>query len=182
MSERHPEIEIVYTMGGLAPDSDQPMPYELRDKLMATWRYIQQNIPGTEFNYDFWTEQSPRRSTYPACRAVMAAKMLNAHREQPMILAIQQAYYLSAKNPSDEDTLVDCAESIGLDRNQFTDTLRSSECDAAFAKDREQSRLLGISSFPSLVITRKDARFSIPVNYTRYSLTMEQIFEAHTLL
>ena len=42
--------------------------------------------------------------------------MLDEQLEDAMILAIQKAYYLQALNPSNEDTLVGCAESIGLDR------------------------------------------------------------------
>ena len=180
--KRFPDIEIVYLMGGLAPDSDQPMSTALKDKLMATWRYIQQNIPGTEFNYDFWSAQQPRRSTYPACRAVMAAKMLGPQWEQPMILAIQRAYYLDAQNPSNEDTLLACAESIGLDPGLFTRQLHSPDCEAAFAEDRQRSLQLGINSFPSLIISKGKSRYSIPVDYQQAALTLEHISEARSLL
>ena len=71
-------LDIVYVVGGLAPDSDQPMPMTMQDNLSNTWRHIQQHIPGIEFNYEFWNPTSnsmPRRSTYPSCRAVLAAKV-----------------------------------------------------------------------------------------------------------
>lgn len=182
LDEQLPEIDLVYIMGGLAPDSDEPMPAEMQHKLQATWRYIQDRMPGTQFNFDFWHKQQPRRSTYPACRAVVAAKMLDPKIEYPMILAIQQAYYLQALNPSNEDTLIACARSIGLDTHQFRTTLRSEECDRAFAADRQLSRSLGISSFPSLVIRRGKSRFNIPVNYNNAAGMMKQIREAASLL
>jgi protein-disulfide isomerase-like protein with CxxC motif len=57
---------------------------------------------GTEFNFDFWTKCQPRRDTYKACRAVIAASQQNA--EEAMIEAIQKAYYLRAMNPSEHDS------------------------------------------------------------------------------
>jgi len=93
-------------LGGLAPDSGQGMPSDMQRQLQDTWRRIQQRIPGTEFNFAFWKDCKPRRSTYPACRAVIAARMLVSTQEESMILAIQQAYYLRALNPSDDATLV----------------------------------------------------------------------------
>jgi putative protein-disulfide isomerase len=62
--------------------------------------------PDTQFNFDFWHQTQPRRATYPACRAVLAARRLNPAMENPMILAIQQAYYLQARNPSDDALLI----------------------------------------------------------------------------
>ncbi len=182
LRERYPDLELVYIMGGLAPDSDEPMPADMQDKLQATWKYIEERIPGTRFNFDFWRLQQARRSTYPACRAVMAAKMLNAELEATMILAIQKAYYLQALNPSNEDTLVGCAESIGLDPSRFTEVLRSEACEQAFAGDRELSHNLGISSFPSLVLTHDHDRFNIPVNYNNAKAMLKQIEEVLPLL
>ncbi|WP_370690724.1 hypothetical protein [Methylicorpusculum sp.] len=92
-------------LGGLAPDTDQPMPAEMQVKLKGIWQKIQQTLPGTAFNFDFWTVCTPRRSTYAACRAVIAARNQDFSKEEAMILAIQQAYYLDAKNPADLYTL-----------------------------------------------------------------------------
>ena len=65
-------------LGGLAPDSDEPMSDELLQRIPKHWRTIREML-GTEFNFDFWTECAPRRSTYPACRAVIAASF-QVHR------------------------------------------------------------------------------------------------------
>jgi putative protein-disulfide isomerase len=54
------------------------------------------------------------RSTYPACRAVIAAKNQADKFELPMINIIQKAYYLQEKNPSKDETLIKLSISIGL--------------------------------------------------------------------
>ena len=57
------EIELVMLLGGLAPDSDQPMPQQMQQYLQQTWKTIEAQIPGTQFNHAFWTDCEPRRST-----------------------------------------------------------------------------------------------------------------------
>src|SRR5512137_1547309 len=59
-------IKLVRVLGGLAPDTDEPMPQELRDKLQNIWRTIQVKVPGTAFNFRYWDGCTPRRSTYRA--------------------------------------------------------------------------------------------------------------------
>ena len=78
-------------MGGLAPDSNEPMTDEMREYIQMNWRKIEHSIPGTKFNYDFWSNCSPRRSTYTACRAVIAIRKQNPLLEERMINLIQHA-------------------------------------------------------------------------------------------
>ena len=72
MSDLPDNVQLVKVVGGLAPDSDEPMPQNLLEGLPKAWHRIH-DLLGTEFNFDFWTKCKPRRSTYPACRAVLAA-------------------------------------------------------------------------------------------------------------
>ncbi|MFT5132007.1 MAG: putative protein-disulfide isomerase, partial [Gammaproteobacteria bacterium] len=66
-------IELRYVLGGLSPDEDELMPESMQLSIKDHWQRIQQVVPGTKFNFDFWNVCKPRRSTYPACRAVIAA-------------------------------------------------------------------------------------------------------------
>jgi putative protein-disulfide isomerase len=159
IAKEYPQISIRYILGGLAPDSDEPMPLEMQEMLESTWRRIQQTIPDITFNYDFWRMCQPRRSTYPSCRGVIAASQQSAASEEPMILAIQQAYYLHAQNPSDTDTLMACAESIGLDVARFEKDLSSVGVGQLLQSNINQYRQLAtqasVSGFPSLVLSQK---------------------------
>ena len=173
------QIEIQYLVGGLAPDSDQAMSKELQEKLPQIWKTIQAKIPGTEFNFDFWTDCKPRRSTYPACRAVLAAKLLDASKEDAMILGIQHAYYLNAKNPSDLNTLEDVAESIDLDKLAFTKAISSQKIEDQLRNDINQSRYVGGAGFPSLVMRlgeNTNTRYQfIPIDYNNPDTIIENI-------
>lgn len=159
------EIKIVKLLGGLAADSNEPMPEPMQQYLQATWQKIQHQIPGVNFNYDFWTDCLPRRSTYPACRAVLAAREQAASFEDPMILRIQQAYYLEAQNPSDVDTLVALAADVGLDQAAFEQDMMSSKINNKLYEEIARCQAMNATSFPSLVLETQQGFNHLAVNY-----------------
>ena len=152
-------------LGGLAPDTDQPMPAEMQAKLKGIWQKIQQTVPGTQFNFDFWEKCSPRRSTYTACRAVIAARKQDNGKEEAMILAIQQAYYLEARNPADLNTLIELASEIGLDRERFAVDMKSPAVNQALMQEIEFTQRLQVKGFPTLLLEDNGVFTSIPHDY-----------------
>lgn len=159
-------IEVIRMLGGLAADSDSPMPDAMQQSLQQTWQVIQEKIPGTEFNFDFWANCLPRRSTYPACRGVIAARQQGAKYDKAMTYAIQTAYYLNAKNPSDDSTLIELAQHIGLDPVEFADALNSTKTQQVLADEIDFSRTLGVQGFPSLMLITNNTTQPIKVDYT----------------
>ena len=166
------EISWQSVLGGLAPDTDQPMPEQTRSMVQGHWRQIQSSI-GTEFNFDFWTACQPRRDTYKACRAVIAAARQQA--EEVMIEAIQKAYYLRAMNPSEPDTLVDLAVELGLDRSRFVDDFGSAHTETELRRQLLLRAKLNVSSFPSLVLERDSRRTFIGHYYQDYRTSLAEI-------
>ncbi|MEW8192982.1 MAG: DsbA family protein [Candidatus Thiodiazotropha sp.] len=162
-------------LGGLAADSMQPMPDDLRMRLQSTWRKIEKRIPSTRFNFDFWTRNTPRRSTYPACRAVIAARSIDPEMEDSMIIAIQQAYYLQARNPSDDATLIELAMEIGLEKRQFSKLLNHSSTQQKLDSEIAQSRRLGVRSFPSLVLQHEESYWPVAIDYLNAEPMLELI-------
>jgi len=161
-------------LGGLAPDSDQPMPHETRNMVQGHWRNIQSSV-GTEFNFDFWIKCQPRRDTYKACRAVIAAAWQGM--EEPMIEAIQKAYYLRAMNPSDPVTLGNLAEELGMNRSQFMQDLVSAKLETEFQGHLTLRRQLNVRSFPSLVLSCGSAQTLISHDYHDHQTSLVQISE-----
>jgi len=165
-------IRLVKIVGGLAPDSDEPMPDNLRAGLPNAWRKIH-DLLGTEFNFDFWTKCKPRRSTYPACRAVLAAGEQDQYDE--MIDAIQRAYYLRAMNPSDLETLEILAEEIGLDAEKFAQDIRSVEIEEELQKQVDFARQSPIDGFPSLVLEVGGSMIPITRDYKDPNPSLDHI-------
>ncbi len=160
-----PEVEIHNSLGGLAADTDEPMPLDLQQKLQSVWSTIQQKVPLTKFNFDFWHLNQPRRSTYPACRAVIAARKQGLKYEEKMILAIQQAYYLKAQNPSDDNTLISLANDIGLNASEFKLQLKQPEIEQQLNQEIAFNQSIQVTSFPSLILESHGVFHPILIDY-----------------
>jgi putative protein-disulfide isomerase len=175
-TEQLPEnIEVIRLLGGLAPDTDKIMPESTRQMVQQNWRRIEQLIPGVEFNYDFWTKCQPRRATYPACRAVIAAREQGDEFDDSMTRQIQQAYYRQARNPSDNETLIELAGEIGLDQGRFSEQLVADQTQQRLLDEIATARSIGISGFPSLVLQNDDEFESLLVHYTDADAIFRQI-------
>ena len=172
------EIRITRLLGGLAPDSSEAMPRSMQEMLQDTWRHIQLRVPAAEFNFDFWKNCSPRRSTYPACRAVIAATRMGQDLHEPMTRAIQRAYYLEARNPSDDSTLVAIAEELGLDKERFSKALHSEEVRDEFQQHVALCHRLNIPGFPSLLVHKDGVIRRIPVEFNDPGLQVSLIADA----
>ena len=70
--------------------------------------------------------------------------------------AVQQAYYLEARNPSDTATLIALAGEIGLDNVQFQQDLDSSTVQEAFDAELAQVRSFGVTGFPTVIWHQED--------------------------
>ena len=151
------DIPVRYVMGGLARDSDEPMPAETRAYIQDQWRKVTAET-GATFNWDFWDFCQPRRSTYPACRAVIAASYQDRLRE--MFEAIQRAYYQEARNPSDLSTLQELAEEIGLDAARFADDVDSDQAEKDLQLGFDLRRSMNANEFPSLIAFLGDNRIA----------------------
>ncbi len=164
-------------VGGLAPDSTDPMPESLQKSIRYNWQQIEKALPQIRFNYDFWEKNQPIRSTYPACRAVLSAKQQDPEFEKKMIQQIQYAYYQNAENPSLDQTLLKCAEQIGLNEAVFKKDYRSQMIDNELIKQINFSRSIGVTSFPSLRLDINQQIFPIKVVYDNVETMLEPIKE-----
>lgn len=169
------DIEVKRVLGGLAIDSNESMPDEMRSYLQNTWHKIQSKIPNTKFNFDFWTQCEPRRSTWPACRAVIAARQQGDCFDVQMTVAIQKAYYLQARNPSDDNVLIDLAIELGLDKNKFTADFKSEATQQQLNIEIAQSENLNAQAFPSLVYDNNGSIWPIPIDYLSTKIMLDLI-------
>ena len=175
LSELPCHIDVSYLLGGLAPHSNLPMPLETQKYVKDNWVKIQKVVPGTQFNYDFWTLNEPRRSTYLSCRAVISAKKQHPNFEVLMIKGIQKAYYLNAQNPSNEDTLIKIAKDIGLNEKLFKEDLKSTDVNELLLNQIQITKTMPISGFPSLVLAKEGNLERINIDYLNSNYIINQI-------
>ena len=165
-------IKLVYVVGGLASHSDEIMPKDMQEKIENIWYEIEENT-GAKFNHDFWKNCKPRRSTYLACQATILARYEN--KEDEMINAIQEAYYLKALNPSDASTLIELAKQIGMNEKKFEENLKSQKIEEDLQNELNFRRSLNVRSFPSLILKYKKELYPINIKYNDYKSMLTQI-------
>ena len=96
-------------------------------------------------------------------------------READMILAIQEAYYLRAMNPSDSETLVTLAGELSLDSGRFKTDLRSPDTETDLQHQVAFARRSPISGFPALALRSGDRLTAVRLNYKDYTETLEHL-------
>ena len=165
-------VKLVYVVGGLAPHSDEIMPKDMQEKIQSIWYEIEKST-GTKFNHDFWTKCQARRSTYLACQATMLAR--DENKENEMIDAIQEAYYLKAQNPSDASTLIELAKNIGMDEKKFEEDLKGQKIEEDLQNELNFRRSLYVKAFPSLILKYKKELYPINIKYNDHKSMLEQI-------
>jgi len=168
-------VTVKYLLGGLAPDSDTSMIAAQQAEIQGHWKAIQSRVPGTMFNFDFWRVCTPRRSTYPACRAVIAARRQKPLLEDAMIRAIQEAYYLQARNPSDDDVLVSLAATLGLKTEAFRADLNAPAAQKKLMADIRIHQGIGVRGFPGLVLETRGNYRQIRIDYNNANAVLHQI-------
>ena len=170
------KVVIDRVLGGLAADTDQPMPEDLQQAIQNIWRTIQKAVPGTTFNFDFWESCSPRRATHAACRAVIAVIRQAPELESEMILSIQKAYYRDARNPSDNSVLIDLAGALGLDPKRFAEDLDSLATTQELERQIAFAREMGARGFPSLILENRESGYRLlEIDYHNSDKILEQI-------
>lgn len=165
-------IVVENIVGGLAKETDEIMPIEMQNKIESIWYEIEEKT-GTKFNHNFWKTCKPRRDTYKACKAVLCAKEQN--KEIEMINAIQKAYYLEAKNPSDIETLLNLANDLQLDFEKFKSDLLEGKGEELLEKDLEKRRKLKVFSFPTLILQYKKELYPIQIEFNNTQKMLDQI-------
>jgi len=162
-------------LGGLAADTTEPMPTETQAMIQQAWQRIEQTVPNVHFNFNFWTENTPLRSTYPACRALLAAAQQAPELSSILRQNIQQAYYQEAKNPSLDKVLIECAKDSGLEVEKFSITLNSTKIKIKLAEHIQFARTLEVNSYPSLRLVLKEEVHNIAINYADATSMLTQI-------
>ncbi len=168
-------INMINLLGGLAQDTKEPMPVSLQNSIQQAWQKIEKTVPNIQFNYDFWLLNTPLRSTYPACRAILAARKQGAEFEPSILHAIQTGYYQKARNPSLQATLEECAAEVGLDTVEFIKDLTSPAINSKLQEEIQLARSMSVFSYPSLRLKRNEELFPISIDYLDHHTMINEI-------
>ena len=180
VEQEYPELRRVTVLGGLRQGEPMPMPDELIALIRQAWQRIEA-ATGQPFDHEFWDKHRPLATTVPACRAVVTARLLDPAREWSFMVAMFNAYFTRALDPSRRETQLSVAEEQGFDRAEFAAALDSDRVEVALRGDLKLTESMGIRGFPSLVLNLGGKFFLIspgcqPIDVLRKSINT--VYEA----
>lgn len=154
-------VALHLMVGGLRRERT-PMDAAGRSRTLAYWRAVHE-ASGQPFDFAAGLPEGLVYDTEPACRALVAARQLDAARAWPLALLIQQAFYTQGEDVTRPARLVELAERAGLSRDTFAECFDADATGAATAADFAWAENLGIAGFPTLLAER-DGQLALLTN------------------
>jgi len=145
-----PDFEFKLIVGGLRPGGTETMA-DLGDFLEHHWQEVEKRS-GQPVNYGIIGDSTFVLDTEPGCRAVVAARTMNADIELEFFKAVQHAFYVKNNDMRTAQTFIDIANEFGLNIDTFAKVFESEECKRNTRADFQLSHEMGVQGFPSVVI------------------------------
>ncbi|MCY1268539.1 DSBA-like thioredoxin domain protein [compost metagenome] len=146
-------IGMTLLLGGLRTGHGAALDPATRDRILQHWQAVQLGT-GQPFLFDNALPDGFVYDTEPACRAVVAARGLDAACAWALVKAIQHAFYAEGRDVTQAPLLAELAEGVGLPRIEFAEAFDSQENHLATLADFGRARDLGIAGFPTLLAER----------------------------
>jgi putative protein-disulfide isomerase len=121
-----------------------------RERTASYWRAVHE-ASGQPFNFEAGLPEGLVYDTEPACRALVAARSLDAKSAWTFAKMIQHAFYVDGRNVTLAPELVELAEAAGIPRVEFAERFDAQAVREATAADFDWARNLGIAGFPTLL-------------------------------
>lgn len=164
VDREYPELTRVTIMGGLRGESREQMSDDLMNLVRGAWLRIEE-ATGQPFNHDLWRLHRPLATTLPACRAVLAARLMAPEKEWPFMVGMFGAYFTRAMDPTQKDTYLDVAQTVGFNVMDYERQLESQSVEDALNEDLRTTRAFGITGFPTVVLSLKESHYLISPGY-----------------
>ena len=143
-------LPVRLVVGGLRPGTTEPMSAAAKSELAGHWVHVteasgQPFAPGGMAADDFVYD------TDPAARAVVVARRAGMDVALRFLHDAQRAFYAEGRDVTRTETLVELAETLGLDPDRFAEDLATDEAKQETWRDYAISRGAGVTGFPTLI-------------------------------
>ncbi len=149
------EVAIRLILGGLRPGTTESMDDAAKANIREHWDHVHE-ASGQPFDFAFFEREGFVYDTAPACRAVVAARRMDADQAMPFLRVLHRAFYAANTDITDRETLCGLAAQCGMDREDFGREFDGQETRVETRADFEISRQAGITGFPSLLAGDSD--------------------------
>jgi len=152
-----PDTPVELVLGGLRAYNSETMDEKLRAMLLTHWEKVAE-VSGLPFSMDALSHTGFIYDTEPACRAVVAARMLAPHAALNVFHAIQHGFYAEGLDTTKGEVLAKIGvaalskSGVKVHVNDFLARWSSEEAISATNADFLQTQRWKVSGFPTLVL------------------------------
>lgn len=175
-SHAFPEVPLQIVVGGIGAGATETMTHAMRDFRLNHWSRVEA-ASGLPFNREsFKNLKNFVYDTEPACRAVVAARMMEPSIDQLSVFrAIQHGFYADGLNITDGSVLADIVAKtmtrlgFSVEADAVLAVWRARETIDATREDFQAARQWGISSFPTLLLQDGNRLYNLNSGYASAS-------------
>ncbi len=172
--ERHAGMRLDLLMGGLRPYNTETMSAAFRDMLRGHWGHVAQ-ASGLPFSEALLEREGFVYDTEPACRAVVAARALDAARAYGFFRAVQSAFYRDGRDATSEEVLAAIGAECGYGREALLAEMRSEAARLRTGEDFAAAQRLGVSGFPTLAAAVEGQLYLVTSGYVTVDVLEERL-------
>jgi putative protein-disulfide isomerase len=179
-----PDMELEIVVGGLRAYNTQQMDDRLKATLLSHWRHVEQ-ASGLPFSDAAISRAGFVYDTEPACRAVVAARLLAPAVPPPALLdvfhAIQRAFYAEGVDVTRGEALAEIASAVltkhgfPIDAASFHAKWSEQASIAATRNDFIRTQRWGISGFPTVLIEQGKELMLVVSGYAKAAALLQRV-------
>jgi putative protein-disulfide isomerase len=173
-----PGLDLHIVVGGLRAYNTQVMDDALRESIRGHWKTVNERT-GLPFSAAALDRTDFIYNTEPACRAVVAARMLAPQASLAVFHAIQRAFYAEGKDATSDGVLASVASAalnaagVPTSEADFLSTFKSEAAVMTTYQDFEQTKRWGVTGFPTLVLERDGKLDMVTAGYVAMPTLIE---------
>lgn len=176
-------IAFSVTTGGLRAGGGEPWNAAFKDFLRGEWQRIA-GTTGQPFGFSLLDAAHFDYDTEPACRAVVAARLLPSRNQLPSTIAlaffsaVQHKFYVGGQDPKVADFYASICADLALDFDAFRAVFGSAEARQAAQQDFDRCRQWGVSSFPTLLLEHNGKTGLLAAGYATAEQVLSRLRQA----
>lgn len=163
-------------LGGLRPGGGEEWTHKFKDFLKHHWEEVAERS-GQPFGDALFELANFNYDTEPACRAVVAARKLDAAKEGRFFELIQHHFYVKNRDPKEVGFYEPICEELLLDFTAFTALFNSSEIVEETRQDFQLNRQWGVSGYPTVIFRKDEQFYAIARGYAEFDQMWDMVTE-----
>lgn len=161
------QLKIALVMGGLQVGEQDEISESAREEVLHHWHQVEEQS-GQSFSFDNAMPEGFIYDTEPACRAVIAAGMVDATKNFEYLTAVQSAFYTKNQDVTQTTCLQKIAVDCDIDGPEFKERFESKELAENTLKHFQHARKVGVTGFPTLILINQGELHVLTRGYQKY--------------